>query len=165
MLNLNEITLAGNLTRDPSLKHTPAGMAICEMSLAINERQKNGEQKTVFIDVKAWGNQAENCSKYLTKGANIYVKGKINIESWDDKDTGKKRYKTNVIAFNVRFVSTPANGNNVNESVPQNPNNANYGQPQQVTQQQNANNGGFPQQTPVVQQYQQPQQQEFRCSR
>lgn len=108
---MNRVDLVGRLTRDPELRHTTSGRAVCQISLAINRTftNQNGEREADFINVVVWDKQAENVSKYVTKGRLVSVEGRLQSRSYDDKD-GKKVYVTEVIANSVQFLST--NGNN-----------------------------------------------------
>ncbi|MDF3129420.1 single-stranded DNA-binding protein [Kiritimatiellaeota bacterium B1221] len=112
--SLNRIVLCGNLTRDPELSYTPSGMAIVRLGMAVNERVKDqqGEWKDrpCFVDVTAFGGQAEACNKYLEKGSPILLEGKLRYESWEAKDGGGKRSKHSVVADRVQFLSSREGG-------------------------------------------------------
>lgn len=101
---MNTVLLKGNLTRDPELTYTPKGDAVCQFSLAVNEEwfDKDGvkKQSTTFLDCKTWKGMAEKVSEYR-KGAAAVVVGKLRVDSWDDKQSGQKRYKTYVLADTV----------------------------------------------------------------
>ena len=109
MANLNKVMLIGNLTRDPELRHTPKGTAVSEISLAINRNWTNDQgqkqEDTTFVEVTLWGRQAEVVQQYVTKGSPIYIEGRLQLDSWDDKETGKKRSKLRVIGENFQFLS------------------------------------------------------------
>ena len=109
MASVNKVVLIGNLTRDPELTHTASGAAVASFGLAVNRKYKQGDEwkeDVCFVDITTWGNQAENCSKYLSKGSPVFVEGRLNFGSWE-KD-GEKRNKLDVVASLVRFVgSTP----------------------------------------------------------
>lgn len=109
MANLNKVMLIGNLTRDPELRHTPKGTAVSEISLAINRRWTNDQgqkqEETTFVEVTLWGRQAEVVQQYVTKGSPIYIEGRLQLDSWDDKETGKKRSKLRVIGESFEFLS------------------------------------------------------------
>lgn len=117
MANLNKVMLIGNLTRDPELRHTPKGTAVSEISMAINRVWNNDQgqkqEETTFVEVTLWGRQAELAQQYLTKGRPVYIEGRLQLDSWDDKETGKKRSKLRVIGENMQFLSsgTGAGGN------------------------------------------------------
>lgn len=108
MANLNKVLLMGNLTRDPELRHTPRGTAIAEMSLAINRTWRNdaGEKQedTTFVDVTFWGKTAEIAKQYLTKGRGIYIEGRLQLDTWEDKESGKKRSKLKIIGETLQFL-------------------------------------------------------------
>lgn len=118
---MNRVDLVGRLTRDPELRHTSSGRGVCQINLAINRSftNQNGEREADFINVVVWDKQAENVSKYLTKGRLVSVEGRIQTRSYDDKD-GKKVYVTEVVASNVQFLSTGNSGNSssYNEANP-----------------------------------------------
>lgn len=108
MASLNKVMLLGNLTRDPELRHTPKGFAVADLGLAVNRRVSDGEgawkDETTFIDVTVWGNSAENAQKYLSKGRGVFIEGRLQMDSWDDKTTGQKRTKLKVVADNLQFL-------------------------------------------------------------
>ena len=102
---LNKAMIFGNLTRDPELKALPSGMNVCSFSLATNrvynDRDGNRQENTDYHNITVFGKQAENCSKYLSKGNSAYVEGRLQTRSWE-KD-GVKHYRTEVIADRVQF--------------------------------------------------------------
>jgi single-strand DNA-binding protein len=108
MGSVNKVILVGNLGADPELKYTPSNRPVCNLSVATNEvfKDKSGQrqERTEWHRVTVWGDQAENCSKYLAKGRMVYLEGRLQTRSWDDKD-GKKRYSTEVVADRVVFLS------------------------------------------------------------
>jgi single-strand DNA-binding protein len=108
-MSFNKIIIVGNLGRDPELRYTPQGSAVCNFSVATNEkkRDKAGELQdvTTWFRVTLWNKQAENASKYLTKGSPVYVEGRLRIEEWTDKD-GKIRYTLEVNATDMQFISS-----------------------------------------------------------
>ncbi len=111
MANLNKVMLIGNLTRDIELKYTPKGSAIAELGLAINRKYKHpdtGELKeeTTFVDVTLWGRQAEIAKEYLTKGKPVYIEGRLQLDSWDDKQTGQKRSKLKVTGEAIQLLGS-----------------------------------------------------------
>jgi single-strand DNA-binding protein len=107
MSSVNRVILLGNLGADPDLKYTPSNRPLCNLSLATNEVFKDSagqrQERTEWHRITVWGEQAENCSKYLAKGRSVYVEGRLQTRSWDDKD-GKKRYSTDVVADRVVFL-------------------------------------------------------------
>ena len=108
-MSFNTIIVVGNLGRDPELRYTPQGTAVCDFSMATNEkkRDKAGELQdvTTWFRVTAWNKQAENASKYLTKGSPVYIEGRLRIEEWTDRD-GNNRYTLEVNATDVQFLSS-----------------------------------------------------------
>lgn len=92
-MNLNNVTIAGNLTGNPELKYLQSGMAVCNFRLANNLKKKDGTSKTTFIDCTAWDKTAEVAGQYLTKGSPVLLEGRLDLEEWDDKKTGDKRSK------------------------------------------------------------------------
>jgi single-strand DNA-binding protein len=114
MASVNKVILIGNLTRDPELRYTPKGTGLCEIGLAVNRkyRLESGEQKeeVTFLDVTFWGKQAETISKWMKKGRPLYVEGRLQTDSWDDKTTGQKRYKTRIVAEEFQFLGEGASG-------------------------------------------------------
>lgn len=110
MAYLNKVFLIGNLTRDPELRVTPKGTAICQFGLAVNRQFKDESgqtrDETSFIDIEAWGKQGELVSKYLTKGSPAMVEGRLKLDQWEDKTSGQKRSKLKVVLENVQFLSS-----------------------------------------------------------
>jgi single-strand DNA-binding protein len=124
MANLNKVFLIGNLTRDPELRYTPAGVAVANLGLAVNRRfrDKNGELKedVCFLTVTVWDKQAEACCQYLQKGSPIFVEGVLQSRSWETQD-GQKRSTIDVRAERVQFLgkfSSGAPGGKPGESAP-----------------------------------------------
>ncbi len=110
MAYLNKVFLIGNLTRDPELRVTPKGTAICQFGLAVNRQFKDesgqNRDETTFIDIEAWGKQGELVAKYLTKGSPAMVEGRLKLDQWEDKQSGQKRSKLKVVLDNVQFLSS-----------------------------------------------------------
>jgi single-strand DNA-binding protein len=108
MAYLNKVLLIGNLTRDPELRVTPKGTAICQFGLAVNRQYKDESgatrDETAFIDIEAWGKQGELVSKYLQKGSPAFIEGRLRFDSWEDKQSGQKRNKLKVVLENVQFL-------------------------------------------------------------
>jgi single-strand DNA-binding protein len=106
--NFNKVILAGNLTRDPELRYTPKGLAIAKIGLAINRKWTNeaGELKeeATFVDVDAFGKQAETLGQYMRKGSPILIEGRLRLDQWDDKQTGQKRSKLGVVVESFQFL-------------------------------------------------------------
>src|SRR5215467_12939155 len=110
MASFNKVILAGNLTRDPEVRYTPKGVAIAKLGLAINRTWKNeaGETKeeVTFVDVDAFGRQAEVLGQYLKKGRPILMEGRLRLDQWDDKQTGQKRSKLGVVLESFQFMDS-----------------------------------------------------------
>lgn len=110
MANFNKVILAGNLTRDPEVRYTPKGTAIAKFGMAINRTWKNeaGESKeeVTFVDIDAFGRQAEVISQYLKKGSPILMEGRLRLDQWDDKQTGQKRSKLGIVLEGFQFLGT-----------------------------------------------------------
>ncbi|MCF7675053.1 MAG: single-stranded DNA-binding protein [Akkermansiaceae bacterium] len=108
MANLNKVMLIGNLTRDPELRYTPKGTAVTDITLAINRIWSNDQgvrqEDTVFVEITLWGRQAELAQQYLAKGRMAYIEGRLHMDTWDDKETGKKRSKLKVIGEVLQFL-------------------------------------------------------------
>jgi len=107
MASLNKVMLMGNVTRDLELRYTPNGAAVCDMSLAINRRfggEGQEREETTFVDIVVWNKQAETCSRYLKKGSACLVEGRLQLDTWDDRETGKKRSRLRVVAERVQFL-------------------------------------------------------------
>ena len=108
MADLNQVYLVGNLTRDPELRFTPGGMAVCNLGLAVNRvyTDKKGEKQkeTCFLRVVVWGKQGETCGSYLKKGRPVLVEGRLQSRSWE-KD-GQKQNTIEIVANRVQFLGT-----------------------------------------------------------
>jgi single-strand DNA-binding protein len=105
--SVNKVIVLGNLGAKPDLKYLPSGQAVCEMRIATTEtytdRQEQKQERTEWHRVVVWGKTAENCAKYLDKGRQVYVEGRLQTRSWDDKE-GKKQYMTETVANQVVFL-------------------------------------------------------------
>lgn len=102
---MNQIILIGRLTKDPELKYTSSGIAVCSFTLAVNRPfAKEGDQQADFITIQTWRKLAENCAKYLSKGRQVGVNGRLQIRSYDGND-GERHWMTEVVADNVEFLS------------------------------------------------------------
>ena len=108
MPNLNKVMLMGNLTRDPEIKYTPKGTAIANFGIAVNRTftPEGGEKReeVTFIDLEAWGRTAEIIGEYFKKGRPIYIEGRLKLDQWDDKTTGKKMSKLRVVVDSFEFL-------------------------------------------------------------
>ena len=106
-MSFNKIIIVGNLGRDPELRYTPQGIAVCNFSMATNEkkRDKSGELQdvTTWFRVTLWRNQAENAAKYLTKGSPVYIEGRLGVEEWTDRD-GNNRHTLEVQGSEMHFL-------------------------------------------------------------
>ena len=116
--DLNQVELIGNITQDISVRYTPNGKGVCNFGLATNRRYKNGptdewKEEVTFHNIVVWGSEAEGLSQRAKKGTRIYIQGRLQTRTWDDKD-GKKNYKTEVVAEKTilldRFERGPSNG-------------------------------------------------------
>ncbi|MBV8195544.1 MAG: single-stranded DNA-binding protein [Candidatus Dormibacteraeota bacterium] len=116
--SLNRVMLIGRLTRDPELRYTPSGTPVCNIAIATNRygQDQNGERReyTDYHDIVVWnqGNRklAETSSQYLQKGRLVYIEGRLQTRSWDDAQSGQKRYKTEVNASDVQFLDSRSDG-------------------------------------------------------
>jgi single-strand DNA-binding protein len=106
--------LIGNLTRNPEIKYSPKGTAIADIGLAINRtwKDENGEKidEVTYVDVTCWGRLAELAEQYLKKGRPVFIEGRLQLDSWDDKQTGQKRSRLRVIAENLQFLGSRGEG-------------------------------------------------------
>ncbi|MGH9491071.1 MAG: single-stranded DNA-binding protein [Terriglobales bacterium] len=130
--SVNRVTLLGHLGKDPELKYTPSGQAVTKFSMATSERwkDKNGEwqDRTEWHNIVLWAKMAETANQYLTKGSQVFIEGRLQTRSWDDKD-GKKHYMTEIVAQDMvllggrgggepRRAAAPSGGGNGQESEP-----------------------------------------------
>ena len=110
MPSFNNVILVGKLTRDPELRYTPSGKAIAKLGLAVNRSWKteSGETRdeTTFVDVDAFGRQAEVLGQYLRKGRPVMVEGRLKLDQWDDKQTGQKRSRLGVLLESFQFLDS-----------------------------------------------------------
>jgi single-strand DNA-binding protein len=114
MANVNKVILIGNLTRDPEVRHTPKGTAVGDIALAINRAYtaENGEKRedTTYVDVTLWGRTAEIAQQYLRKGRPVYIEGRLQMDTWEDKATGQKRSKLKVVAEALQLLGGRGEG-------------------------------------------------------
>ena len=120
--NINRVVLVGNLTRDPELRHTPSGTAVCSLRLAVNSRRKDastGEwgEKPNYFDITVWGNQGESCAQYLSKGRPVAVDGRLDWREYEAKD-GSKRQAIEIIADSVQFLGGRGDGEGGQPYIP-----------------------------------------------
>lgn len=112
MSSLNRVMLIGNLTRDPELRTTPKGVSVADLGLAINRNYttESGEKRedVTFVDVVVWGKVAENADRYLSKGRPIFVEGRLQLDTWQDKESGQNRQRLRVVAERLQFLGSPS---------------------------------------------------------
>lgn len=110
MSSFNKVILVGNLTRDPELRYTPSGTAVAKLSLAVNRswRSQSGEdrEEVAFVDVDAFGKQAETLGQYLKKGRPVLIEGRLKMDQWEDKQTGQKRSRLGVVLETFQFLDS-----------------------------------------------------------
>ena len=114
MANLNKVMLIGNVVADPELRYTPKGTAVTDLRMAVN-RMWTGEggqrqEETTFLDVTLWSRQAELASQYLSKGRPVFIEGRLQLESWEDKNTGQKRSRLKIVGENMQFLGGGGGG-------------------------------------------------------
>ncbi|HEX3290608.1 MAG TPA: single-stranded DNA-binding protein [Gaiella sp.] len=113
MASINRVVLVGNLTKDPELRHTPSGTAVCNLRLAVNTRRKDETGQWVdkpnYFDITVWGNQGERCAQYLSKGRPVGVDGRLEWREWETPE-GNKRQAVEVVADSVQFLGGRGDG-------------------------------------------------------
>jgi len=143
MKSVNKVILIGNLGKDPEIKYTPQGKPVAKFSLATNERYKdkdgNWQDRTEWHNIVLWERLAEIAGEYLKKGGKVYIEGRIRTDSWDDKQTGQKKYMTQIVGHDLVLLSgrgegsagehvgssrgvsasTSSGGNNFDQSAPE----------------------------------------------
>lgn len=114
MASFNKVMLIGNLTRDPEVRYTPKGSAVCDIGLAVNRvySSESGEkvEEVTFVDVVLWSKLAELAGKYLHKGRPVFIEGRLQMDSWEDKQTGQKRTRLRVVGEQMQFLGSPQGG-------------------------------------------------------
>jgi len=109
--NVNKVFLMGNLTRDVELKYTPSDQPVANVGIAVSRRYRTREgedrEETTFVDCEAWGRTAEVMNQYLAKGRPVFVEGRLKLDQWEDRETGKTRTKLRVVIENFQFVDSP----------------------------------------------------------
>ena len=114
MASFNKVLLLGNLTRDPEVRYTPKGSAVCDLGIAVNRSYTTdaGEKReeATFVDVTLWGRTAEVAGEYLKKGRPVFIEGRLQLDSWDDKQTGQKRSKLKVIGETMQLLGSGRGG-------------------------------------------------------
>jgi single-strand DNA-binding protein len=114
MANINRVVLVGNLTRDPELRSTPGGTPVCSLRVAVNTRRKDGAtgewtDKPNYFSVSVFGNQAESCAQYLSKGRPVGIDGRLDWREWEAQD-GSKREAVEIVADTVQFLGSRGDG-------------------------------------------------------
>jgi single-strand DNA-binding protein len=111
--SINRVVLVGNLTRDPELRHTPGGQAVCSLRVAVNSRRKDESGQWVdkpnYFSVTVWGQQGENCAQYLAKGRPVAIDGRLDWREWESQDGGK-REAVEIVADTVQFLGSRGDG-------------------------------------------------------
>src|SRR6202040_602809 len=114
MASFNKVILLGNLTRDPEVRYTPKGSAVCDLGIAVNRSYTTdaGEKReeATFVDVTLWGRTAEVAGEYLKKGRPVFIEGRLQLDSWDDKQTGQKRSKLKVVGEGLQLLGSRPGG-------------------------------------------------------
>ena len=115
MASFNRVILVGNLTRDPEVKYTTGGTAVAEIGMAVSRQwfdQKSNEKKeeTTFVDVTLWGRQAEVAGEYLSKGRPVLIEGRLQLDTWEDKQSGQKRSKLRVVGEQMQMLGSRGAG-------------------------------------------------------
>jgi single-strand DNA-binding protein len=114
MASFNKVILLGNLTRDPEVRYTPKGTAVTELGMAVNRvyTAENGEKReeTTFVDVTLWGRTAEIAGEYLKKGRPVFIEGRLQLDTWDDKTSGQKRSKLKVVGEGLQLIGSRPGG-------------------------------------------------------
>src|SRR3954462_11012612 len=120
MANLNKVLLLGNVTRDPEVRYTPKGSAVCDLGIALNRAYTTDDsekrEEVTFVDVTLWGRTAEVASEYLKKGRPVFIEGRLEMDSWDDKQTGQKRTKLRVVGETMQLLGGRQAGGDADES-------------------------------------------------
>src|ERR1700759_4589095 len=114
MASFNKVILLGNLTRDPEVRYTPKGSAVCDLGLAVNRAYtlENGEKReeVTYVDVVLWARLAEIAGEYLKKGRPVFIEGRLQLDTWDDKQSGQKRSKLRVIGETMQLLGSRPGG-------------------------------------------------------
>src|ERR687883_1589075 len=117
--SINRVVLVGNLTRDPELRHTPGGTAVTSLRIAVNSRRRDESgqwtDKPNYFDVSVFGNQAESCAQYLSKGRPVGIDGRLDWREWDATDGSGKRQAVEIIADTVQFLGGGGDGDGGNQ--------------------------------------------------
>ena len=123
MASFNKVILVGNLTRDPEVRYIPSGTAVADVGLAVNrtwfDKQTNTRQQEVtFVDVTLWARTAEVAGEYLSKGSQVLIEGRLQMDQWDDRETGQKRSKLKVICENMTMLGSRPDSQRAEASAP-----------------------------------------------
>jgi single-strand DNA-binding protein len=126
MANLNKVMLIGNLTRDPELRFTPKGAAICSFGLAVNRKFKDDSgaerEEVTYVDIEAWAKRGEAIAKHLSKGRAIFIEGRLKLDQWEDKNTKEKRSRIKVVLENFQFLGNRPDENRAGSESDSEPN-------------------------------------------
>lgn len=115
MANLNKVMIIGNLTADPDVRQTPRGNTVAELRLAVNRvssgpNEGERREETTFLDVTCWGRTAEIAGQYLAKGRPVFIEGRLQQDTWEDKQTGQRRSKIRIVAENMQLLGSREGG-------------------------------------------------------
>jgi single-strand DNA-binding protein len=119
--SVNKVILVGNLGKDPEVKYTPSGKPVAKFSLATNEQFKDRsgqwQERTEWHDVVAWQRLAEIVGEYVSKGSRVYIEGKLETSSWEDRQSGERKYRTEIVARDLVLLGPRQNGNGENATA------------------------------------------------
>jgi single-strand DNA-binding protein len=119
--NINRVVLVGNLTRDPEIRQTPSGTSVCSLRIAVNSRRRDESgqwtDKPNYFSISVFGNQAESCAQYLSKGRPVAIDGRLDWREWQTQD-GQKREAVEIVAESVQFLGSRGDGGGENQFVP-----------------------------------------------
>lgn len=114
MANLNKVMLIGNVVADLELRYTPKGTAVTDLRMAVNRQWNNDQgtrqEETTFLDVTLWSRQAELAAQYLSKGRPVFIEGRLQMETWEDKTSGQKRSRLKIVGENMQFLGSGGGG-------------------------------------------------------
>lgn len=151
MANLNKVMLIGNLTADPEVRQTPRGNSLTELRLAVNRvssgpNEGERREETTFLDVTCWGRTGEVAAQYLSKGRPVFIEGRLQMDTWEDKQTGQRRSRIRIIAENLQLLGgrdgAPQGGGNYGNNGGYQQQNGGY-QQQRPNNNYGANGGGY----------------------
>ncbi len=162
MANLNKVMIIGNLTADPEVRTTPRGTSLTELRLAVNRisggpNEGERREEVTYLDVTCWGRQGEVAAQYLSKGRPVFIEGRLQMDQWEDKQTGQKRSRIRIIAENLQLLGSPRDGGQQGGGGFQRSNGYNNGGAYQQNNNYNngggfnRGNGGYQQQAPLPQ--------------